>query len=176
MKELLMTQLYKEQVTYWNKELATVAIKNARNWGRPECYNVYYNFKRYYPLILEWCDEPISKNQYCLPMHENYPEEMADMKEIANELDELVDEKYESERFLSGLITFPAPPEVFAAILGDTLYSTIAAEMEEHAENYEYSSFWNERQAVSLETFMRDKTYIVQSMRQRILLNLITLD
>jgi len=176
MKELLMTQLYKLQIEYWNKAFNIVADKNAQNHGRCERYNVYYNNKRYYPLVFEWCDEPINPNQFCLPMHTDFPEELEDMKEIASEMDEITDEKYETERFLAGLITFPAPPEIFAEILGDTLYSTIAGEMEEHAANYEYSSFWNARQEVSLRTFMENKNYIVQAMRQRILLNLITLD
>ena len=111
-------------------------------------------------------------------MHPNFPEELEDMAEIAEELDTLVEEKYETERFLSGLISFPAPAEIFAEILGDTLYSTIAAEIEKHV-NYDplmKPDEWNERQAVSLESFMRNKNYIVQAMRQRILLNLITLD
>jgi len=178
MKDLLMQQLYDKQIKYWDKALEKIAAKNALNHGRTERYNVYFNHKRYYPLILEWCDTPIAKNQFCLPMHPDFPEEIEDMREIATELDDLAEEKYETERFLSGLISFPAPPEVFSSILGDTLYSTIAEEIEGHT-GYAAQlnpDEWNVRQAVSLESFMRDKNYIVQAMRQRILLNLITLD
>lgn len=175
-KNDLMDKLYRAQFNYWNKKLKDLCKKNANFHGRyGEKYMIYFNNRKWEPSALNWLERPVYDNYYCLAIHPDHPEIRKDMEAIAEEVTEILDEKYEADRFLAGLFLFPAPAQIFNKILGDTLYNACRTELEKHCHKFSNES-WDNNSKASLSDYANANTYIVEAMNQRIMLNLITLD
>lgn len=175
-KRLLLEKLYKAQLNYWNNRLRAVAIKNTRAHGRGWAANaheyvIYYNDKSWQYQVLDWVEKEHSK--FCLPLHPDFPQMEDEMEEIAFEFEEIRLEMYEADRFISGLVTMPAPPEVLEQILGDTLYSACKDVLLRYRSANECT--WNNSSELTLNTYVAKNQRIIRLMTERLMLNLITL-
>jgi hypothetical protein len=175
-KAKLMRKLFGRQLQFWNAELFTLGLKNAISKERDIItsmpYTIFYRNKQWMPVYVNWVDErPLP----CTELNLDYPDWEPRMARIADELQDLADEKYEAERFLSALVLFDAPPEAYERILGNTLYSTIAVELKRHCSRFAGSG-WELNTEHSLAAYIETHTAVVARMNERLLMNLITLD
>lgn len=175
-KDTLMAKLYELQFEHWNKRLTIVSQKNAICYNRDtDKYAIFYRNKKWRQQGMYWFDN--EDNALCLPVHPDFPDIAQEMEIIATEFDEIIEEKYEVERFLSGLFLFLAPPEVFKKVLGVALYSACSEELSKHGMHVEMHMDdieWNSNAEDSLEVYLKDKSYIITAMNERLMMNLIT--
>lgn len=174
-----LTRLYGKQFKYWNKRLLKLSNRNAIAHGRPRIigeddlnrYHLFHNGQIWKPETLD----PLDRNdrKACLPVHPSWPqfEEEADI--VTWELEQLIDEKYEANRFIIGLITFPMTAMQFERIVGDTLYPAC----------YGFSTYERlirhqicDASTAELDTYMQEHSYIEALIKERLLVNLITMD
>ena len=110
-----------------------------------------------------------------LTLHDEYaPEIEKELLIITNELAQLELEQYETSRFLSGLVLFPAPIEVFQTILGRELAQECEKELANITTDPNYQ--WDCNAQAALTTYVAHHDYILKAMKQRLLLNMITRD
>jgi len=175
-KDTLMSKLYESQLAYWNQRLTTLSEQNAQAYGRDLSighYAIYFANRRWLPEHLDWKDQV--ETAYCLPLHPAFPQFVEEMEVMATEFTELTDERYESDRFLSGLVLFAAPPATYERILGDTLYAACSKEIQEHCGDYQNPE-WEQNSEFSIKTFADANKAIVKAMNQRLMINMITRD
>lgn len=172
-KSSLMHMLYFKQYIYWNDRLQELARENAMAYGRHDAeYSINYLGKNWAPEPFGWPDAIVSA--YALPLHESLPELEERMAEIVTEFGELISEKYEAERFLSGLVLFPAHPDKFRDIIGDTLYSACAPDTTQYMT--QDSRKWDNNAEAALQTYYKAHPHILQAMNERLMTNLITME
>lgn len=171
----LMELLYQEQMKYWNTRLMRVSRMNKQAHGRWDRLNyaVYFNDKVWRPEHLDWTKN--DESAYCLELHPSNPELAAEMRIISEELGEIEEERYEADRFLSGLVLFKCPPNVFHQVLGDTLYAPCRREFEEFCSQYPTSG-WDRNGEFSMNIFVEKNKNIITAMKERLLVNLVTKD
>lgn len=174
-KNAILKKLYQAQLDYWNGKLLDLSRANAVAYGRNDgaTYAIYFRNKRWAPEHVDWTDN--LKPAYCLPLHPSSPNFVIQMGEIADELEELVDEKYEAERFLSSLVLFTAPPNRFKEVLGETLYAVCRADVEGAAGGFDQYC-WNANDDQALQDFVKPNARIIAAMNERVLLNLVTIE
>jgi hypothetical protein len=170
-RDTLLWALYADQDCYWSKKLAVIVVENARYHGRTgESYGIHYLGKDWLPFVFE------SDSVQCLPLHPDYALEIEqELLRIVNELAQLELEQYECSRFLSGLVLFPAPLDVFAKVLGSQLFQECEKDLAHHvstAPNYS----WDANTEAALATYIAAHQYILKAMKQRLLTNMITRD
>jgi len=174
-KDTLMHKLYYKQLQKWNKALLELSRKNSLSLGRTHVSHIpqaiWFRNKKWLPEELDWSDSV--EISFCTQLNPDYPEYAILMAEIADELSEIKTEKYESERFLSGLVLFNAPPNVYEKVLGNTLFSAISSEVYQHCKHYNGVEFKNDCKS-TLITYVKTNTNIIQTMNERLMLNLIT--
>lgn len=170
---LVMTKLYNKQFMFWNSELRELSEENALSQGRGGDglqYAIYWNFKRYAFVTKPFAS--VDEKAYCMPLNPRIKEYADRMEEIATELDELHDERYEAERFITNLLTFEAPPERFEKVLGATLYRVVqepvARWFADCADN------WSDNSEFGMRTFVEANQEIITKMNERVMLNLVT--
>ena len=172
-----MGSLYSDQLKYWNKRLRILSVKNALCHGRKQDirirYAIYFNRQEWRPQHLDWTDNDLSA--YCLPLHPAFPEMQDEMTVIADELGEIEEERYEADRFMSGLVLFKAPPSIFLNILGGSLYAPCKTEIETFCSRYP-TDVWDRNGEFSMNIFVEKYQYIIIAMKARILINLVTLE
>jgi hypothetical protein len=175
-----MTKLYGKQLHLWNEALLQLGVENAYSLnknlgivGYPR-YTIYYHNRTWKPVYLNWLAEE-DEEVFGLDLNPAFPEYEKRMSRIAEELTELEDEKYEVERFVSGLVLFNALPKAYAKILGRTLYAAISVEIEQHCASFTDVE-WETGSNKSLETYANNNKYIITAMNERLMMNLITLD
>jgi hypothetical protein len=174
-KLALMKRLYQAQFRHWNNKLILLSKTNAQCYGRSrykDNYGVYFKNKSWYPEHLDWTNK--EENKYCLPLHPDFPNMLIEMGIIAEELQELQDEKYEADRFLSGLVLFNMPPNIMKETLGHTLYAPVRFFIERFASDLKFD--WSESEEFSLITYIGKNQTILKAMHERLMLNLITLN
>jgi hypothetical protein len=174
-KNKLMSKLYKAQLDYWNKRLIKLSRTNAMCFGRQQNlkYAIYFNRRQWRPEHLDWADN--DTDAYCLPLHSSFPDMTEEMAIIADEMSQLEHEKYETDRFLSGLVLFKAPPHIFHKVLGDTLYRPIQPEIEKFCSHFSNKE-WDRNGEFSMNIFIEKNQGIIKAMKERILVNLVTLE
>lgn len=172
-KETVLRRLYDDQFNYWNKELQNLSAENAESQGRRgRGYSIFWKNREYAPQTVNWTSN--GEKGYCLPLNPRVPEYTARMLEIAEEFDELAEERYEAERFLSNLVLFAAPPKRLQKILGRTLYRVVQKEIEHWCAGFSDAD-WNVNNEFSLKTFVETNQEIIKKMNERVMLNLVTL-
>lgn len=177
-KTKLMEKLYSKQLAHWNSALIALSIENARSQDRvisaklPWEYSIYYRDKKWCPEFLDWTDN--SESVYCIQLNPAYPDFETRMERIADELTDIREERYEAERFLSGVVLFNAPPEPYKRILGSTLYAVIASELKSHHYTIR-SPDYSPNAEYGLIQFARKNISIVKAMNERLMMNLISL-
>lgn len=170
-----MRKLYTDQLRYWNGELAQLSKDNADSLGRGfdgYHYAIFWNNKSYAPEKLDWT--PSIEKAYCLPLNPRLPKLASRMQRIAEEYEELCDERYEAERFLSNLMLFSAPPKRLRKILGRTLYKVCEKNVERYCSGFSDRD-WALNNEFSLKTFVENNQSIIKAMNARVIINLVTL-
>lgn len=171
-KATIMMKLYNEQLEYWNDKLFKLSQENAKSLGRVtnaawNQYAIYFNNKAWGSEWLDWDDsEPTS---YCVELNPAYPLFHERMVRIAGELQELHDERYETERFLSGFVLFNASPAIFRKILGSTLYNVVQKELESHQ-----GELTEKATNKSILEYANKNVRIIKAMYARLMINLIS--
>jgi hypothetical protein len=93
---------------------------------------------------------------------------------VADELGDIVEEKYAVNRYISNLLTFPFTLGVMKDILGDMLYESCEAVLSRHV--LECSAQWGNAAQESLSLFVTENASTGKKLKERLLVNLITLD
>jgi len=174
-KTALMKRLYQTQLMYWNRRLSQLSLRNAVSLGRkdPEKYSIYFNNRR-------WCPSTLSDlgreghTAYCIELNPEMPDYHQEMTLISEELLTLINERYEADRFLSGLLLFHAPPSKIERILGATLYAVCSKEILAHTK--ETPEDPEPLVGLSLQDYIEANKSILRAMNQRLLINLIDQD
>jgi hypothetical protein len=173
-RDTLLTRLFKDQKEFWFNKLNILAGNNAQFHG--ELVGTINWFGIHY-LGKNW------RGNYSVPfldftfltLHPEYPDLEKDLLVVVAELSELETEEYEANRFLSGLVLFPAPVRVFQKILGKQLFSECKQELEQYLINSRNFT-WDANSQVAIATYVEQHDYILKAMNQRLLVNLITRD
>lgn len=168
----LLHELYHQPFNYWNRRFWLLSKTNALAHGRTTkfSYAVYFKDKQYRPLNLDWTN--VEESKYCLLLHPSFPDLRDEMQIIAEELDELSEEHYVVERFLSGLVLFKAPPNKFRQTLGDTLYQACKETIEKHFCVYPEDN-WDKNGDFSMNVFVEKNQKVVKLMNERIVKNIV---
>jgi len=171
-KYLVMQKLYNKQFMFWMFKLRVLSEENCLSQGRDDglCYAIFWNHKRYAPVTTPFADVP--EKAYCMPLNPHIKEYAHRMEEIAGELDELWDERYETERFITNLLTFEAPPKRFEEILGATLYRVVQEPVTRWFADSDDA--WNDNSEFGLRTFVEANQETINKMSERIMLNIVT--
>lgn len=173
MQHILLDRLFTLQTKFWKQELATIIAENAAHHGRRTGpFAINYLGKNW---IAEDIEAQVKNPHFILPLHTDYPELEKNMLRVTAELAELEIEEYEADRFLAGLILFPAPPSIFKKILGGQLSNEIHNLLEVNSHETT-THLWDENTQAALTTYTHQHAYILKAMNERILLNLITQD
>jgi hypothetical protein len=173
-KLILLDKLYAEQLLYWNKRLMKVQRMNASAHGRyGSVYQIFYNNQIWKTEFLHWTNEKPS-SKLCLGLHPGFPQFEREMVIISDEMGEILEEKYEADRLISGLVTFSFTQDVIQEILGDTLYDTCKDILLRN--RFACEKGWGGAAQASLSTFVMHNQRVLRQLNERILVNLITLD
>jgi hypothetical protein len=171
-RDTLLNRLFKIQIKFWKKKLDPIINTNAANQGvgLGNMLGIHYLGKNWrgsrFPAVTD-CTY--------LPLASDSSEFEKELLMIVNELAQLEAEEYEASRFLSGLVLFPAPVEVFQKVLGRQLFSECEQEIQNNllsAPNYT----WDANAQNAIMTYVNHHDYILTTMNQRLLVNLITQD
>ncbi len=167
-KDTLMLKLYQQQILKWNKALYVLGQKNASTYSNIDLHTIYSIQYKGHIYTPEGSDKTWLESKYVCSLNPNYSQFVEKMERIAYELNSMKTERYESERFLSGFVLFTATPATYERILGTILYSAIKLILEEHQ--------WlvnNAEEDRSINTYARHNKFIIKTMQERLLLNLI---
>lgn len=176
-RDALLRVLYRKQEKYWRGKLLPIVLENAQYHNRTgEVYGIHYLGQDWTTSItIAIPAERLIEVQY-LPLHPDFaPKIEPELKLIVWELAQLELEEYECSRFLSGLVLFPAPIEVFAKILGKQLFQECEKELAQYVLNSPNYA-WDSNAQAALTTYIAHHEYILKGMNQRLLMNMITRD
>lgn len=180
-KDGLFDRLYRPQLEYWNKRLRVISDKNIAAYARcDDAFNaddhsfvsIFFDGETFGLLPLDEDDDPTSP--YCLELYDKDPELVQEMQIVAHEIHKLKRERYESQRFLAGLMLFDPPPAKLASVLGDGLTRICHNVIREN--DWALTEMqWQVSEPDALETFLEEQKPIITAMQERMLLNMITL-
>jgi myosin heavy subunit len=168
-RSLLMGKLYRNQFQHWHKELQQLIHDNADSMGRQHKHNyaVYWQGKRYKPTLAH-----SEARAYCMEINPCIEEYAERMTEIAEEIDALEEERYESERFILNLFTFDAPAQAFEKVFGVMLFDTIRSRVERFC-NISMDN-WHPNSAHEFRVYAEANLPTIKAMQERQMLNLVT--
>ncbi len=132
---------------------------------------IFYANKKWTELSLTFT-EP-TEPTYCIELNPSFPHFAKEMKLIALEMEELEEESYDAERFLTSLLSLAWTPDTFKEIIGDTLYSSCCAILKIHERDLEPIT---EATTIALYTFVDENKAIAAKLTERLMVNLITLN
>ena len=171
----IMQQLYNEQYKLWQEKLKDLSVDNQQSYGSQTSYARYaliWGNKVYRPT--DWTDR--QSKEYCLPLNPKRPEFADRMREIAEELDDLDEEVYEVQRFLTNLFTFAAPPKRVKQILGPTLGRTLGKAIDRYCDGLSDTDWtMNGNNEFAMKTFVDANKETIVKMNQRVMINMTTL-
>jgi hypothetical protein len=175
-KGKLLAELYEGQITFWNHKLKVIIQKNARaatgliiSEAQAGTYAIQHGKTCYECLPVSWLKPRLPpERHFTLTQGAGLSTELF---QVAEELNILKKERYESDRFISALTMYFPTRYQLRNIFGDTLYRTIVGIVQ---------PLKNERddifQPILLEEFLEQNQYILNHMQERILVNLIMVD
>lgn len=181
LKDGLFEKLYLPQLEYWNKRLREFSDKNVAAYAREdEAFNlddqsfvaIFFEGESFNLLPLDQDDDPVSP--YCLELYDGDKDLVAEFTVIAEEIHKLNRERYEAQRFLSGLMIFEPPPKLVIDLVGDGLGRICENVLRSYGWNIDEMK-WDPHEPAALETFLAEQKPIIEAMQQRMLLNLITI-
>lgn len=171
----LLSQLYDDQYKYWHKQLNEIAQENSLTYGNTKSpFGLFY-------LGKVWVGDPdylsgINKALYSFPLQTLGGELEKRLISVVAELSELDNEKYEVTRFISGLLSLAGNLHTILEHLGSQLYSIC----KEYLNGYQYIEHLDESANLlklskhQIKLYVEKHTYIIDSMRARLVLNLIS--
>ena len=171
-------ELYKKQLNYWNKELQGLAYINAVSHGHehPEPFNsdmdtlgsIVYQGRSWSWVSLDWLDE-WRETDYSYPLSDD-EDLQKKVEETTEELLSIKREKYETQRFMSGLSLFDMTNKLLEKILGENLFYIVRPYSKELPTEIEPA------EEFALMTYVKKHKTTLEHMNQRVLVNLITVD
>lgn len=174
----ILHRLYYEQLTYWNMELTRIRQRNTTACGRSNFdqhmnYGIYHNGKRFFH---EHMSREDNEDQVFtpLPIHPDRKDLSDRMDVVADELGYIQEEKFAVNRYISNLLTFPFTLAVIKDILGDMLYESCEAVLSRNV--LACSAQWGNAAQESLSLFVTENASTGKKLKERLLVNLITLD
>ena len=171
----IMQYLYNKQYKLWQKKLKDLSVENQQSYGNQVTYARYaliWGNKIYRPT--DWTDR--QSKEYCLPLNPKRPEFADRMREIAEELDDLDEEVYEVQRFLTNLFSFAAPPKRVKAILGPTLGRALEKAIDFYCSGLSDKDWtMNGNNEFAMKTFVDANKDTIVKMNQRVMINMTTL-
>ena len=176
-RAILLDRLFVPQREYWKTKLQDIIDTNRIMHGKRSNhpYGIHYLNRNWEGnRENEWGEEPIF-----LSLHPEILHKEKEILEIVGQLAELETEEYEVNRFLSGLVLFPAPFKVFEKILGKQLseeISSVTLLRPGLQEDHEESMPWDENANSAIMTYVKQHDYVLKVMNQRLVINLITRD
>lgn len=175
-----LTALYGKQFKYWNERLIKLSNRNAIAHNRARTigedpkykYHLFHNGEVWQPETLDPMDR--SDRKACLPVHPSFPQFEKEADIVTGELEDLIEEKYEANRFIIGLVTFPMTTWRFKEIVGEVLYGACQSTFSQ----YERLTIHQvcDASTAALDTYMLEHSYIDLLIKKRLLTNLITMD
>jgi hypothetical protein len=93
---------------------------------------------------------------------------------ISQELGEIEDEHYEINRFLSNLFTFSFDVTTLKDILGDMIYESCKDTLSRFRNRFEKR--WTDDAKTTLAAFITENESTKKKLKERLMINLITLD
>jgi len=180
-KERITEKLYSQQLLHWNKKLHNLSYRNAMTYGRTEHFNslkfgIWFQGREYHSIPAPGFDamNPEDRKVFCMELNPSNENLYKEMSIIADELGSIESEIVLVERFISNLVLFKAPPDTFKEILGDILYQSCAYLFEKiYSNNKTYN--WDRNAEFSINTYVQENQKVLQLIRQRLLVNLITI-
>jgi len=177
-RAILLDHLFIPQREYWKTKLQsfidTNRIYHGKRLNHP--YGIHYLNQNWEGnRENEWGEDTIF-----LSLHPEILDKEKEILEIVGQLSELEAEEYEVNRFLSGLILFSAPFEIFERVLGKQLSEEIRASIlavkPDLLEIHETRNPWDDNSKRALMTYVDQHEYVLKAMNQRLVINLITRD
>lgn len=171
----IMAYLYNKQYMFWQGKLKALTIDNQLSYGHtnPDMrYAIAWGSKIYSPT--DWTDR--NRKEYCLPLNPRKPDLAKRMEEVAEELDDLDEERYEVERFLTNLFSFEAPPKRIKKILGPTIARALDQIIDKYMANFsDHDWTMNGNNEFAMKTFVEANKETIVLMNQRVMINMTTL-
>jgi hypothetical protein len=180
-KDGLFDRLYRPQLEYWNKRLRSLSDRNVACYAREdEAFNlddqsfvaIFFEGDTFSLLPLDEDEDPISP--YCLELFTGDKDLVDEFIVAAGEIQKLKRERYESQRFLAGLMMFDPPPAKLESVLGDGLGRICQNVLRDRGWNSAEMQ-WDPHEPAELETFLDEQQGIITAMQERMLLNMITI-
>jgi hypothetical protein len=169
-KHDILDGLYGTQIRFWNNKLAKLIQKNGQFQGViiPEAMAaksaIQQGSHSWTALPINWL-EVSHDPEYHFSLFPDSPDLEEDLIKISHELAKIKKERYESDRFLSGMVMYVPTSEELREILGDNLYSLV---------NYKVADTTTDILAFNtLEHFLEINAHILEHMQERVLLNLL---
>lgn len=175
MKRALMNTLYSSQVSHWNYEFALIVQRHALSLGVEldinEAYKagIRYDEKTWKTLSADWM-EPVPQIEYLVPTDFMLDDVRRDFERVIPELDKIIKERYEADRFISGLSLYNLRYDQLENILGDNLFGIVkvmARGLSREEEVYE---------PMPLAQFLQERAHVVEAMQERVIINLLMSD
>lgn len=177
--ERMIDELYSAQLKFWNHRLQQLAYKNAQCHNHPheEDFNedlsilggIVHKGRTWTWISLDWLDE-WRETEYSYPLFIGDDKLVADVVETTEELMAIKKEKYETQRFMSGLSLFQVTKKILESILGENLFYIIRPFSKDLPPEVE------DAEEVALMTYVKKHKTTLEHMNQRVLVNLITVD
>lgn len=183
-KYSIMYALYVTTVHQLNKELKQILLNNAaaHNRSTNEVYTLFFDGKARGLLSVMPHHEEKS-NVFCLPLHETLKPGEQNIRNLVEEIESVREEIYQVDRFISHLVTIRIPMSKLREYLGETLTNL----MQKVPAKYNVWAFkpvledeittnWHQNSEEMLKALIEPNKEIINKMKERILLNLITLE
>ena len=164
--------LYNEQYEFWQKRLTQLVTKNLNTLGRKdhprECAIHYAGRVWFRPWVAG--DKYDQADFLIQKVHVEHEKEAI---EITSELGEIEQERHQVGRFMSSLLLFQAPAIEIKKALGVELVNEIEQREKVSFDSVHASEGVINNQTIQLREFAEKHDYIIASMTERILANMI---
>ena len=164
----IIDTLYLPHDKYWRKKLQTLLLEclyvaQAPVPDAPDCLALSYA-GQYWPVDIK----ADSVNTTAVFIPEDNPELEKQAIKIVSNLEELNMEMYEVQRFLAGVLLFPAPLEVLKETFGNSLFGRIK-------KFFAPTQFtWGENEKAIYLDYIEEHGYLIDSMCQRIMISMMS--
>ena len=171
----ILASLYTPHWKYWYTKLSALIAENKEFHGRegnPRTFGIHYAGKAWFT---PYAGRPDANHYSILPLHPDYPAMEKIAVKITAGLGLLDVEFYEVKRFLVGFLQFPAPMSVVEDKLGSALFGRIGRHIR-NLETENQQHIWNNCTRTSFDDYLEEYDYLIKSMCQRVMMNLIAQD
>lgn len=173
----MLDGLYTAQIHHWNAKFASIVQKNANHLGTTlsivACYKaaIQYKNKTWRALPINWLSDATLPPDYHFPLFVGDPELEEELESVTGEMQKIIRERYESDRFMSSLNMFGLSGNELHKVLGDNLYRVISKNADSLFRDNEEIY-----QPVPLKDFLLQHSKILEHMQERVMVNFLMMD